>query len=316
VAQEDSGSRAKTKAPPKCSLVFQPASIESLFPVLDALAWLDLPDARPIAQFAGIDPRMVGKLLKNCVTIGIVQTATSGAYALSLPYPYKGSREQKEAVIREALVRMPLMQTLRQFMTLGDSLEDALRKSATVIGVENFDAKAFTPLLKWAKQLSALEPGLVMEDLVEEAVESKVRRHQQDKNSVVAFLSHSARDKPFVRQLAADLSRNGITVWLDEQMIRVGDSITEKVSQGLAESDYFLIALSEDSVESEWVKRELSQALLTEIEERKVRVLPIKLSECSIPELIKDKKYADFSQSYRSGLQQLLDSMSREGDVG
>jgi hypothetical protein len=306
----------KKKAPPakrtaaqKCTLSFQPASIDSLFPVLDALAWLDLPDVKQIAQFAGIDPRTAGKLIKNCLTVGMVQTATDSCYALSLPYPYKGSHEQKQAVVREALVKMPLMTHLRQFMSLGDPMDAALRKAATLVGVEHYDAKAFAPLMKWAAQLNVLEPKLIAEDLVDQAVQAKVNRHEQKGDEIVAFLSHSSKDKPFVRQLAADLAREGITVWLDEQMIRVGDSITDKISQGLAESDYFLIALSENSVQSEWVKRELNQALVTEIEERKVRILPLKLSECEVPPLIKDKKYADFSSHYRTGVTQLLTAM-------
>ena len=296
----------------KCSLFFHAANIDALFPVLDALAWIDLPTLNLISQFAGIDPRTTGKLLANSLTIGIVQQVTDDTYVLALPYPYKGSQEQKTAVIREALVRMPLMQHLRQFMTLGDNTENALRKAATVTGVTNFDAKALAPLLKWGKQLDVVKPDLIVGDLVDQAVATKEKRHVEQKEKIVAFLSHSARDKPFIRQLATDLTKNGITVWLDEQMIKVGESIVERVGQGLAESDYFLIALSDSSVNSEWVKKELNQALLKEIAERKVKILPLKLSDCEIPPLIRDKKYADFSANYRTGLSDLLAAL-REG---
>lgn len=305
-----SSSKSQRKASSKkCSFAFQAANIESLFPVLDALAWLDFPDLKQVAQFAGIDPRTAGKLLKNCLVIGVAQAPSKDTYALTLPYPYKGSIEQKEAVIREALARMTLIQHLRQFMTLGDNIEDASRKAATLEGITDFDSKAFAPLLKWAKQMNVLKPELVVEDLIEEAVASKEARHEHEKGKIVAFLSHSSKDKPFVRQLAADLTRNDVAVWLDEREIRVGDSITDKVGQGLATSDYFLIALSEHSIESAWVQKELNQALITEIEQKKVRILPLKLSDCEIPELIKDKKYADFSQHYKSGLSELLKAM-------
>ena len=296
----------------KCSLAFQAVNIDALFPVLDALAWLDLPTVKLIGQFAGIDPRTAGKLLANSLTIGIVQRIANDTYVLALPYPYKGSQEQKTAVIREALVRMPLMQHLRQFMSLGDNTENALRKAATVIGVTNFDAKALAPLMKWGKQLDVIKPDLVVGDLVDQAVATKEQRHIEQKGKIVAFLSHSARDKPFIRQLATDLTKNGITVWLDEQMIKVGESIVERVGQGLAESDYFLIALSDNSVNSEWVQKELNQALLKEIEEKQVKVLPLKLSDCVIPPLIKDKKYADFSSNYRAGLTDLLAAMRED----
>jgi hypothetical protein len=292
----------------KCSLSFQPANIDTLFPALDALAWLDVPTVKQISQFAGIDPRTAGKLLANCLTLGIVQKVTTDTYLLALPYPYKGSQQQKTTVIREALVRMPLMQHVRQFMTLGDNVENALRKAATVIGVINFEPRAFAPLMKWARQLDVLRPVLV-EDLVEQAIVDKQKRHVEQKEKIVAFLSHSSKDKPFVRQLATDLTKNNVTVWLDEQMIKVGESIIERVGQGLAESDYFLLALSENSVNSEWVKKELNQALLKEIEDRKVTVLPLLLKECKIPSIIREKKYADFSSNYHAGLTELIAAM-------
>jgi hypothetical protein len=122
-----------------------------------------------------------------------------------------------------------------------------------------------------------------------------------------------------VRRLAADLVASGVKVWIDEQRILVGDSIPEKIAQGLAESDFFLIVVSHNSVDSAWVKKELSSALVHEIERRKVAVLPIKLDDARMPDSIKDKLYADFRGSYDEGLRNLLQSIkSREviGDGG
>jgi hypothetical protein len=292
---------------------FEPAKIESLFVVLDAIAWLDGPSASDIAQFAGIDPRTAGKLLKNARQTSLVDL-TGESYTLVLPYPYKGSLDQKRAVVREALVRMPLLTSVRQFMALGDPLASALRKAATVAGIAPYVESDLLPLVEWARSLQALDPRMLAEDLVEDAEAAKAERHRADAQSRVAFLSHSSRDKPFIRQLAADLTANGVGVWLDEQRIRVGDSIPERVAQGLAESDYFLIAVSEASVESEWVKKELNGALLREIEKRRVAVLPLKLDDSSMPESIRDKKYANFSESYKAGLAELLAAL-KDGNV-
>lgn len=288
---------------------FQAANLDSLYPVLDSLAWLDLPSVKMISQFAGIDPRTAGKLLKNCVRIGVIQQPTNDSYILALPYPYQGGKDQKEAVIKEAFVRMPLMRNIRQFISLGDQLDDAVRKAATVIGVEEFDRKSFDPLMKWAAKLDVLSPNIMVQTLVSEAVERKEERHKSDPEEVVVFLSHSSKDKPFIRQLATDLKKNGVGVWLDEQNIAVGDSIVERVGQGLAESDYFVLAMSNNSMNSPWVKKELNQALVSEIEQRDVKILPVKISECEIPVLIKDKKYADFSSQYQAGLNDLLSSI-------
>lgn len=287
---------------------FEPAKLDSLFVVLDAIAWMDAPSSSQVAQFAGIDPRTAGKLLKNAVQIGLVDVVGAG-YVLVLPYPYKGSQDQKQAVVKEALVRLPLLTSVRQFLRLGDKTEVSLRKAATVTGIAPFVPADLNPLLEWAQSLGALQPSLVAEDLVDAAESKKERRHQEAKDQRVAFLSHSSADKPFIRQLAGDLTANGISVWLDEQRIRVGDSIPEKIAQGLAESDYFLIGMSQKAAESAWVQKELNNALMSEVQRRKVHILPLKLDEVPMPPIIADKKYADFSKSYKAGLDELLSAM-------
>lgn len=291
---------------------FEPAKLDSLFLVLDAIAWLDQTSNGQVAQFAGIDPRTAGKLLKNACQIGLVDSIGAG-YALVLPYPYKGSKEQKEAVVKEALVRHPLLTGVRQFLRLGDKTDVALRKAATIAGISPFVPGDLNPLLEWAQSLGALQPSLVAEDLVDAAESKKELRHKEDRDRRIAFLSHSSKDKPFIRQLAADLTASGIDVWLDEQRIRVGDSIPEKIAQGLAGSDFFLIGMSEHSANSTWVQKELNNALVNEVQRRKVHILPLKLDDSPMPQIIADKRYADFSKSYKAGLDDLLNAL--KGDV-
>jgi hypothetical protein len=161
---------------------FEPARLDSLFIALDAIAWLDAPSSGQVAQFAGIDPRTAGKLLKNAVQIGLVDVVGTG-YVLVLPYPYKGSQDQKQAVVKEALVRLPLLTSVRQFLRLGDKTDVALRKAATIAGISPFVPADLNPLLEWAQSLGALEPSLVAEDLVDAAETKKERRHQEAKIS-------------------------------------------------------------------------------------------------------------------------------------
>ena len=47
------------------------------------------------------------------------------------------------------------------------------------------------------------------------------------------FISHSAKDKPAVRELAERLKADGLRVWLDEWEIQPGDMIGLKIEQGL-----------------------------------------------------------------------------------
>jgi hypothetical protein len=97
---------------------------------------------------------------------------------------------------------------------LDDRLTDALRKAATIARIAPYIEGDLLPLVEWARTLKALEPRLIAEDLVDVAEASKAERHRVDAKKRVALLSHSSKDKPFIRQLAADLTANGIDVWL------------------------------------------------------------------------------------------------------
>jgi hypothetical protein len=77
---------------------------------------------------------------------------------------------------------------------------------------------------------------------------------------VGVFLSHSSKDKPFVRDLANALEAGGeIKVWLDEREIDYGENIVLKIADGL-DADFVLLILSPNSVDSKWVKEEWSDA--------------------------------------------------------
>ncbi len=122
-----------------------------------------------------------------------------------------------------------------------------------------------------------------------------------------AFIGYSPSDAAFVDRLAEDLVANGVGVWLDRWEIKVGDSITDRIREGLLESDYLLVVLSPDSVDSLWLREELNVAGMRQLESQQVVVLPVLYRDCRIPPLLRDKQYADFrGDSYKQGVQDLL----------
>ena len=123
------------------------------------------------------------------------------------------------------------------------------------------------------------------------------------------FISYSHQDRDFAERLAGDLSGHGIIVWWDEWGIRVGDSLLSKLQQGIIASSYLAIVLSPESVASSWVQEELNLALHRQLQERRVFVLPILFRECEVPPFLAEKKYADFSDDYDAGLQELLSAI-------
>jgi hypothetical protein len=125
-------------------------------------------------------------------------------------------------------------------------------------------------------------------------------------NAAKIFLSHSSKDKDFVRRLANDLNSKNIPVWFDEWELKVGDSLNRKISDGIKESAWLAIILSNNSVTSQWVEKELNAALAQELEQKQIYVLPILIEDCSVPIFLKDKLFADFRSNYERGLTALL----------
>jgi hypothetical protein len=129
------------------------------------------------------------------------------------------------------------------------------------------------------------------------------------------FLSHSSADKRFVHQLAVDLTSRRIPVWFDKWELKVGDSLSAKISEGINSSGWLAVVLSKNSVESPWFKKELNAALARELRDQNVFVLPIVLDDCKIPLFLLDKVFADFRQSYADGIESLVNRVLEGGEV-
>jgi 5'-deoxynucleotidase YfbR-like HD superfamily hydrolase len=123
------------------------------------------------------------------------------------------------------------------------------------------------------------------------------------------FLSHSSVNKTFVRRVKNSLEQYKIKTWLDESNIKPGESITESLQKGLVECDVLLIFLTPHSIQSGWVKAEWQSRFAAQISTRKVRVIPLLVELCEIPEFLKDVKYIDFRSDYDTGIAQLLSTL-------
>jgi Protein kinase domain/TIR domain len=72
------------------------------------------------------------------------------------------------------------------------------------------------------------------------------------------FISHASEDKERVaRPLAGLLKAAGLRVWIDENELRLGDSLRLEIDHGLVSSRYGVVVLSPAFFAKEWPQREL-----------------------------------------------------------
>jgi len=80
------------------------------------------------------------------------------------------------------------------------------------------------------------------------------------------FICHASEDKEsFVRPLAVALVNLGLTVWYDETSLRIGDSLSQSIDKGLAESRFGIAVISQAFIGKSWPERELTGLVAKEV---------------------------------------------------
>ena len=111
------------------------------------------------------------------------------------------------------------------------------------------------------------------------------------------FLSHSSRDKSFVRRLADGLKVYDVKVWLDEVELTIGQPLATRLREAIETADYLVVVLSLHAVASHWVREEMqiAYALEGELGRSIVRSVLIEdLDDRTLDELLGHRLYADF----------------------
>lgn len=89
------------------------------------------------------------------------------------------------------------------------------------------------------------------------------------------FISHASEDKNgFVRPLAEALITQRLKVWFDEMTLQIGDSLRQKIDEGLANSKVGLVVLSPSFINKGWANYELDGIVTKAVSGEQV-LLPI-----------------------------------------
>jgi hypothetical protein len=89
------------------------------------------------------------------------------------------------------------------------------------------------------------------------------------------FISHASEDKEeFARPLAERLRSEGLRVWYDYFVLKVGESLNRSIDAGLARSKFGVVIVSPSFLAKEWPQRELDGLVTREVDGTRV-ILPI-----------------------------------------
>jgi uncharacterized protein YjbI with pentapeptide repeats len=91
------------------------------------------------------------------------------------------------------------------------------------------------------------------------------------------FISYSTKDQEFANRLYADLQNKGVRCWFAPHDIQSGKKIHEQIDEAIKIHEKLLLILSPASMESEWVKTEISKARKREVREKRRVLFPIRL---------------------------------------
>jgi TIR domain len=93
------------------------------------------------------------------------------------------------------------------------------------------------------------------------------------------FISYSSKDQAFAERLYADLQSKSVRCWYAPHDMRIGDEIRPRIDESIRIHDKLLLVLSESSLASTWVKKEVETAFEKETQRNTLVLFPIRLDE-------------------------------------
>jgi hypothetical protein len=93
------------------------------------------------------------------------------------------------------------------------------------------------------------------------------------------FISYSNKNHLFAERLYADLQGKGVRCWFAPEDLRIGERIRVGIDESIRMHDKLLLILSQYSVMSDWVEKEVETALEKEREQKRIMLFPIRLDD-------------------------------------
>jgi len=123
------------------------------------------------------------------------------------------------------------------------------------------------------------------------------------------FISYSRKDLDFVDKFAEDLQQAGYDVWYDLTDLEGGDHWADELQAAIDESDVYVLVISPNSVDSEWVEKEFIYA-----DSKDKRIVPVFYEQTDLPLWLINIHYVDIQgRKYKENFPQILEAFDDDG---
>lgn len=141
------------------------------------------------------------------------------------------------------------------------------------------------------------------------------------------FISYSSRDEEFARRLYDGLQGKNIRTWFAPEDLKIGSRFRTEIDESIRLHDKLVLILSEHSIKSAWVRREVEAALEREDRDRTEVLFPIRVDdrifESNEPwaaEIKRSRHIGDFRtwkshDDYTKSFDRLVRDLKREGPI-
>jgi uncharacterized protein YjbI with pentapeptide repeats len=93
------------------------------------------------------------------------------------------------------------------------------------------------------------------------------------------FISYSSRDEQLAQRLYADLQSKGVRCWFAPEDLKIGERFRRRIDEVIRVHDKLLLIISEHSVASSWVEKEVETAMESEDDHHRTVLFPVRLDD-------------------------------------
>ncbi len=131
-----------------------------------------------------------------------------------------------------------------------------------------------------------------------------------DSRRISAFISYNQQDSLAMQAVRNYLERNGVDVMVDQQDMRAGEEIESFINRAFDNNRFVLSIVSENSLKSGWVSRELNTAVV--LNNRTSKWIPLSLDKSVFDHDFYLRATAEIEEKYEKKSKEMIDALQKK----